>query len=230
MRPGKSDSSVPNCSAMTSGAWFGSMMPPAPTRIVLSAAGDVPDDHRRRRAGDARHVVMLGQPVAAVAPALGVAREVERVAERLRGVAALDDRREVEDGKRDHWTLLDAAPRARLPPHPLHLPHAAAPPAHRGPARGIGARGGTGFRRARCSSSSRWERPPRSAPLPAPPSSATTPRSPLRSSPTTVKDTCSVVAGLGPRSAASGFRARFRAASYRVTVRKAVAHEKDGGT
>ena len=34
MRPGCSASSVPNCSAITSGAWFGSMMPPAPTRIV----------------------------------------------------------------------------------------------------------------------------------------------------------------------------------------------------
>ena len=33
MRPGKSDASVPNCSAMTSGAWFGSMMPPEPTRM-----------------------------------------------------------------------------------------------------------------------------------------------------------------------------------------------------
>ena len=34
IRPGWSASSVPNCSAITSGAWFGSMMPPAPTRIV----------------------------------------------------------------------------------------------------------------------------------------------------------------------------------------------------
>ena len=34
MRPGNSDSSVPNCSAITSGEWFGSMMPPAPTRMV----------------------------------------------------------------------------------------------------------------------------------------------------------------------------------------------------
>jgi hypothetical protein len=25
---------VPNCSAITSGEWFGSMMPPAPTLIV----------------------------------------------------------------------------------------------------------------------------------------------------------------------------------------------------
>ena len=34
MRPGYRASRVPNCSAMTSGAWFGSMMPPAPTRMV----------------------------------------------------------------------------------------------------------------------------------------------------------------------------------------------------
>ena len=33
MRPGNSDSSVPNCSATCSGAWFGSMMPPAPIRM-----------------------------------------------------------------------------------------------------------------------------------------------------------------------------------------------------
>ena len=33
MRPGYSDSSVPNCSAMSSGEWFGSMIPPAPRRI-----------------------------------------------------------------------------------------------------------------------------------------------------------------------------------------------------
>ena len=34
MRPGYSASSVPNCSAITIGEWLGSMMPPAPTRIV----------------------------------------------------------------------------------------------------------------------------------------------------------------------------------------------------
>ena len=38
IRPGYSDSSVPNCSAITSGAWFGSMIPPAPTRIVVRPA------------------------------------------------------------------------------------------------------------------------------------------------------------------------------------------------
>ena len=38
MRPGNSVASVPNCSAMTYGAWFGSMMPPAPTRMVVVPA------------------------------------------------------------------------------------------------------------------------------------------------------------------------------------------------
>ena len=42
MRPGKSASSVPNCSAMTRGEWFGSMMPPAPIRIVFVAAASWP--------------------------------------------------------------------------------------------------------------------------------------------------------------------------------------------
>gem|GEM_PF-2954356 len=34
MRPGWSAASVPNCSATTSGAWLGSMIPPDPIRIV----------------------------------------------------------------------------------------------------------------------------------------------------------------------------------------------------
>ena len=34
-RPGNKAASVPNCSAMTSGEWFGSMIPPEPTRMVL---------------------------------------------------------------------------------------------------------------------------------------------------------------------------------------------------
>ncbi|MCY1529553.1 hypothetical protein D9M68_647050 [compost metagenome] len=34
MRPGYSDSSVPNCSAITSGEWLGSITPPAPMRMV----------------------------------------------------------------------------------------------------------------------------------------------------------------------------------------------------
>ena len=48
MRPGCSDSSMPNCSAMTSGEWLGSITPPEPRRMVsvtearwaISTAGD----------------------------------------------------------------------------------------------------------------------------------------------------------------------------------------------
>ena len=42
MRPGCSASSVPNCSATTSGAWLGSITPPEPTRIVEVAAAMAP--------------------------------------------------------------------------------------------------------------------------------------------------------------------------------------------
>lgn len=38
IRPGKSASSTPNCSATTSGRWLGSITPPVPTRIVEVAA------------------------------------------------------------------------------------------------------------------------------------------------------------------------------------------------
>ena len=34
MRPGCSVASVPNCSAIVSGEWFGSITPPAPRRMV----------------------------------------------------------------------------------------------------------------------------------------------------------------------------------------------------
>jgi hypothetical protein len=42
MRPGKERGQVPNCSAITSGEWFGSMTPPAPTRMVFVPAATWP--------------------------------------------------------------------------------------------------------------------------------------------------------------------------------------------
>ena len=42
IRPGNSVASVPNASATISGLWFGSMMPPAPTRSVAVAAATCP--------------------------------------------------------------------------------------------------------------------------------------------------------------------------------------------
>jgi hypothetical protein len=76
------------------------------------AGGHVGDHHRRRRARHAGHVVVLGEPVAAEAEPLGVAREVERVAERLGGVAAGADGGEVEDGERDHAARYPGPPPA----------------------------------------------------------------------------------------------------------------------
>ena len=60
------------------------------------------DDDRGRSAGDARHVVVLGQPEAFVAEALGLAGQIESVGQRLRDIGALGHRGEVENGKRDH--------------------------------------------------------------------------------------------------------------------------------
>jgi len=58
----------------------------------------MPDQHCGGRARDAVHVVMLGQPVAPVAPFFDVARQIERIAQRLRGVAAFDDGGKIEHG------------------------------------------------------------------------------------------------------------------------------------
>jgi hypothetical protein len=84
MRPGYSVASVPNCSATTSGAWLGSMMPPAPTRMRCVPPAMWPIQHRSGRTGHAVHVVVLGHPVAAIAPGVGVAGQVQRVLQRQR--------------------------------------------------------------------------------------------------------------------------------------------------
>src|SRR5437870_1639209 len=68
----------------------------------LGATRDMPDHHRCRRARNARHVVMLGEPEALVAPALDVPGEIERIGKRLRRIAALTDGSEVEHGEGDH--------------------------------------------------------------------------------------------------------------------------------
>jgi hypothetical protein len=55
-------------------------------------ARHVRDDHRGGRTGDARHVVMLGQPEAPVTQRFGLARQIERIAQRIRRARAFDDR------------------------------------------------------------------------------------------------------------------------------------------
>jgi hypothetical protein len=62
------------------------------------AGGHVPDDHRGGGAGDAGHVVVLGEPDAVIPPALRMLGEIQRVPERVAGRGARRDRREVEHG------------------------------------------------------------------------------------------------------------------------------------
>src|SRR3546814_7395594 len=66
------------------------------------AAGDVSDDDGGRRAGDTRHVVVLGHPEAAVAPAFGMGGEVARVVERRARIAAFGDAGKLQDRQRGH--------------------------------------------------------------------------------------------------------------------------------
>ena len=66
----------------------------------LRAGRDKADRHRGRRAGDSHHVVMLGEPVATIAPKLGVPGEVERTAQRLRRRRSQRHRREIENRER----------------------------------------------------------------------------------------------------------------------------------
>ena len=81
--PGYSDSSVPNCSAITSGAWLGSMMPPAPTRIVVVPAADMADQRPRSPRWRCPACCDARPASSAVAPALGMPGEVERIVQRL---------------------------------------------------------------------------------------------------------------------------------------------------
>lgn len=73
MRPGYSACSVPNCSAMTSGEWLGSMN--AARADAAGAAGHMADQDGRGR-GNARHAVVFNQPVARIAQAVGVLRQI----------------------------------------------------------------------------------------------------------------------------------------------------------
>jgi hypothetical protein len=65
----------------------------------------VTNDDRGRRAGDAGKIVMLGHPKAMVAPFLGVLCQVDSITKSQRGISAVDDRREIEQGKCRHGTV-----------------------------------------------------------------------------------------------------------------------------
>ncbi|MNO81095.1 hypothetical protein D3C76_723210 [compost metagenome] len=66
-----------------------------------SATGQVTEQHSGGRAGDAVHVVVLGDPEAVVAEFFHVLRQVQRVAQGLRRAAVGTHRDQVEGGKFD---------------------------------------------------------------------------------------------------------------------------------
>src|SRR5258708_30653178 len=57
---------------------------------------------RRRRGGDGGHIVMLRHPDAAIAPSLGMSREIARIVERAARIGIVGDADEIEDGKGRH--------------------------------------------------------------------------------------------------------------------------------
>src|SRR5690606_29209956 len=75
--------------------------------------GDVPDQYRGRRAGDAGHVVVLGEPETPVAGPLGALCQFQRVGEGLAHVTALRDGSEVKERVRDHGRCPGSVPSSR---------------------------------------------------------------------------------------------------------------------
>ena len=102
IRPGNSASSILKRSATISGAWFGSITPPEPTRMRSVMAAICADHDVGRRARDRGQIVMLGEPIAGVAEAVGKLREIEAILERRRAGRRSRHRREIENRKRDH--------------------------------------------------------------------------------------------------------------------------------
>ena len=68
--------------------------------------GDLPDHQVGRRARHRREIVMFGQPVADIAERVGVARQVDAVAQRHGGPGARGDDGKVEDRERYHGANL----------------------------------------------------------------------------------------------------------------------------
>ena len=79
--PDRGTSSVPNCSAIDQRRVVRQHDPARADADRLGAARDMADHDRGRRARDPDHVVVLRQPVAPVAPAFRVLREIEPVAQ-----------------------------------------------------------------------------------------------------------------------------------------------------
>ena len=102
---------VPNCSAIVRGAWLGSMIPPAPSRIVRVCAPTCAISTLVAEEAMLAHVVVLGVPDPLVAELLGPLGQRHAGGEAVGGGLTPRDRRQVEDRKRDthYWLLTWAA-------------------------------------------------------------------------------------------------------------------------
>ena len=98
-RLGCSVSSVWNASATRSGAWFGNMMPPDPTRMRDVADATCSIRISGTELADAGHAVMFGEPVAHEPQPLGETRQVDRFLHRFACRGSIADRNEIEDRK-----------------------------------------------------------------------------------------------------------------------------------
>jgi hypothetical protein len=79
--------------------------PAASSGPAANEVGNVAYQHGGGGAGNARHVVVLGHPVAPVAPALDVLRQVKRARQGLHRGLAHADWHQIEYGKRNHVGL-----------------------------------------------------------------------------------------------------------------------------
>ena len=73
--------------------------------MVFVPAAMMTDHDRCRGAGDARHVVMLRHPDAAIAPGLGMDRDIAGVVERAARIGVFGDADEIENGQCRHETF-----------------------------------------------------------------------------------------------------------------------------
>ncbi|MNC12926.1 hypothetical protein D3C75_606540 [compost metagenome] len=78
-----------------------------PQPQCAGGTGQMADQDRGGGAGDPRHVVVLRQPVAVVAPALGMPGQILRMTKRLGRLASFGDGHQIQDGIGDgrHGTL-----------------------------------------------------------------------------------------------------------------------------
>ena len=76
---------------------------PARTDPDLACSGaDTGEHHGSRAASNARHAVMLGDPISAVAKRFGLARQSSGGSHRFANSAAFTNRNQIENGEGDH--------------------------------------------------------------------------------------------------------------------------------